>query len=76
MIERFEKNIKSWKIEVENIATNGERGVKLTSEFESEGNNIEDVLHKVELDLYTNMEYNFKTPIKISIIKVEKRENN
>jgi len=37
------------------------------SEFES----IEEALHKVELDLMTNLHHNFQTPIKIIIKEID-----
>ena len=74
--ERFKKNIKSWKIEVKNILEDDDnKKSEVITEFDSDNSDIEKILHKIELDLYTNLEYEFKTPIEISIIKVEKKES-
>ena len=53
--ERMEKEGKSCVVEV----VNTEEGFKVNSEYGS----IEEALHKIELDLMTNLHFGFKNPM-------------
>ena len=60
---------KELKISVINMEEINSGKIKVTSTF----NNIERVLHKLELDIMTNAYFGLKNPI---LVKVEVRENN
>jgi len=71
--ERYNLSKKQWVAMVGNIAKNDNGDiVNITTEFNSGQHDIENILHKVELDLYTNLKFGFKLPIIISIKGVEK----
>ena len=71
--ERYEKSGKKWIAEVENLAKGLEgEEIKITTEYNSENSDIENILHKVELDLYTNLEFGFELPIKVKIKEIKK----
>ena len=61
--EKLKKSKKRWKAKVVTFAGD----VVVTSEFTSENNTIEDIMHKIGLDLMTNLEHNITTPIGIQI---------
>ena len=64
--ERMKKDNKKFIIKIQNQEQNETLGFRVTSEFES----IEEALHKIELDLMTNLHHNFQTPIKIVIKEI------
>ena len=63
LIERMQEDKKDWVIEVTNV----EGGIRVITEFSSETDTFENVLHKVELDLMTNLHHEFTGPIEIRI---------
>ena len=65
--ERFEKSKKSWVAKVINTAKEGNKSFSVVSIFDSCDCKIENILHKVELDLFTNLENGFTAPISILI---------
>ena len=73
LVER--SNGVKWKAEVINTAQiedeKGIKGVSVTTTYTSENNTFEDILHKVKLDLHTNLHYGFSLPIRIKIERVE-----
>ncbi len=62
--ERMQEEGKSWTAEV----MNSEQGTMLITKFNSESHTFENVLHKVELDLMTNLHSGFVNPIGIKIL--------
>jgi len=65
--ERFEKSKKSWIAKVISTAKEGNKSFSVVSIFDSRDCKIENILHKVELDLYSNLEKGFTAPTSISI---------
>jgi len=65
--ERMKKENKSWKCLVVNTIL----GNKIETEYTSENCDLDGILHKVKLDLMTNLHFNYSEPIKIRIIEVE-----
>ncbi len=66
LIKRMEEDNKEWKVEV----INAEQGNTVITEFDSKQHTFENVLHKVELDLMTNLHFEFIDPIKIRIKEI------
>jgi hypothetical protein len=63
LVRRMKDSNKTWKA----IVINREDGFELTTPFNSENHELENVLHKVELDLMTNLHLGIKKPIQIYI---------
>ena len=68
--ERFKLSGKKWKAKVVNIVVEGNKGFEVITHFDSDKHDIEQILHKIELDLYTNLEFGFKIPISVVIEEV------
>jgi hypothetical protein len=64
---RHEKDNKNYEIWVENTETKGDLTFIVQTQFKS----IEEVLHKIELDLMTNLHYGFSSPITIKIFEIK-----
>ncbi|HEA64591.1 MAG TPA: hypothetical protein ENI02_00390 [Candidatus Aminicenantes bacterium] len=60
---RMEKEKRDWIVCVKNE----EKGVVIGTNFYSDKHAIENVLHKIELDLMTNLHYGFINPIEVRI---------
>ncbi len=67
LLERMEKDGKDWVVKVRNT----EQGLELVTEFNSKIHTLGNVLHKIELDLMTNLHSGFVDPIEIRIKEVE-----
>lgn len=71
---RMEKDKKKWVAVVINkaIASNKDKmiGYKVATNFYSETHEIENVLHKVELDLMTNLHLGLTDAIEVKIAEV------
>lgn len=61
--ERMEADGKEFAV----FVANTEEGVTIVSKFDT----IEETLHKIELDLMTNLHFGFVNPIKVSIKEVK-----
>ena len=67
----LQQRMKEEKAKWECLVRNAEGGVFISTHFESKHHKIEQILHKVELDLMTNLHYGFKNPIEVAIRRVE-----
>jgi len=65
--KRHEKDNKNYFIEVENQESRNGITFKVKTTFRS----IEEALHKIELDLMTNLHYGFTNPISIKIEEIK-----
>ena len=69
---RMEMEKKKWVAVVINKEGKGIRpAFKVATNFYSDNDTIECVLHKIELDLMTNLHFGFKEPIEIKIAQVK-----
>lgn len=59
---------RKWIARVINI----ENGVSVTTNFNSENDTFENILHKIELDLYTSLDLGLKNPIAVQITEMKK----
>ena len=67
MKSRLKRDGWKWLAKVKNK----EGGMVIESEFNSDEHSLEQVLHKVGLDLMTNLHYDFLNPVEVSIKRVE-----
>jgi len=65
--ERMKKEKKPLKVVVVN--TEIHEAYPITAKVESTFHDIEKVLHKIRLDIMTNLHYGFKNPIQIYVTK-------
>lgn len=72
--ERFEKKNRSWVAVVRNMASSGKNAFMLTTNFYSDVHDLKNILHKIELDLMTNLEHGFNEPIQIAIKEIKKKK--
>lgn len=70
--ERYEHDGKRWIVVVTNHEEQDGKGFEVKTNFFSGKNGFEEVLHKIELDLMTNLHYGFTKPILIQIQEVGK----
>ena len=68
---RMDKESKRWIVTVKNKEAAEGLEMEVTTNFFSESCGFENVLHKVELDLMTNLHYGFETPIEVRIKEVK-----
>jgi len=61
----LKRNNPDWIAHVTNFGKNG----IITTHFDSERHELENILHLIELDLITNLEFALKSPIKVVIEK-------
>lgn len=64
---RMLNDCKQW----EAVVVNREQGVELVTNFNSKIHSLKNVLHKIELDLMTNLHHDFKEPVFVGIKEVE-----
>jgi len=64
---RMKQDSKSWEVMVRNFESVEGIAVQVTTHFNSEKDAIENVLHKVELDLMTALHFGFKHPVEVFI---------
>ncbi len=62
---------KKWEVMVKNQEEQDALGFMVATHFNSEDNTFENVLHKIELDLMTNLHFNFKSPIEVFIREIK-----
>jgi|LGOV01.1.fsa_nt_gb hypothetical protein len=67
---RMEKDSKSWVAVVTNKEACEELGFKVTTNFYSDNDTFENILHKIELDLMTNLHLGLKKSIEVKIAQV------
>jgi len=67
LINRLVKDMKEWIC----IITNNIKGNFVKTSFTSKNDSIESILHKIRLDLLTNLHFGIIEPITISIIEVK-----
>ena len=53
------------------VVRNKEKGFEMITNFYSDAHEIENVMHKVELDLMTNLHHGCKTPVEVEIVEVK-----
>ncbi len=70
MKERMDEEGKNWTVEV----VNTEDDTMVSTEFTSGVSTFENVLHKIELDLMTNLHFGFVNPIQVKIKEREVKE--
>jgi hypothetical protein len=70
LVERYNHEGKRWIVVVTNREERDGKGFEVKTNFFSGKNGFEGVLHKVELDLMTNLHYGFNSPIQIQIQEV------
>lgn len=58
---------KKWIVSV----TNYEEGTKVVTDFSSDKHTFEQVLHNIELNLMTNLNYGFTNPINVEVRELE-----
>ena len=63
LVKRMTEEGKECKV----VVVNTEAGFKVVSEYDS----IEEALHKIELDLMTNLRFGFVNPIQVRIKEVK-----
>jgi|GEM_PF-2950071 len=65
---RMQEENKKWKVAIVNMESLG-KGIssEIWTKFNSQEDSLENVLHKIELDLMTNLHYGFKNPIQVYI---------
>ena len=72
---RMEKDKKKWIAVVKNTAIAedeiGKVGFDINTNFYSDQHTFENVLHKIELDLMTNLHFGFKQPIEVKIVEAK-----
>lgn len=61
--QRMKSENKQW----EAVVVTNEHGVQVVTPFNSKNSTIENVMHKVELDLMTNLHFGFINPIQVAI---------
>jgi len=69
--ERMKKENKNWKAIVVNFSELGH----VESSFNSESHSLKNILHKIELDLMTNLSLGLDTPIVIVIKELKENSN-
>jgi hypothetical protein len=68
---RMDKDKKKWIAVVRNLDGDGEGLFELKTNFYSDYHTFENVLHKIELDLMTNLHNGFRRPIEVKIAEVQ-----
>jgi len=63
--KRMEEDNKYWTC----VVVNEDDTAKVTTGFNSDRESLDNVLHKIELDLMTNLHLNIISPIKVYIIE-------
>lgn len=64
---RMKQDSKKWEVMIRSREEGNNAGIMITTHFNSEDVTFENVLHKIELDLMTNLHYGFKNPIEVFI---------
>lgn len=69
----MEHNISNmkWTAIVTNRQDFGNEGFEVTTEYNSDKNDLDSVIHKVKLDMITNLRYNYEQPIMIFVKRVD-----
>ena len=70
---RMNKDNKSWVAVVKNVGEGKGIEFEVVTNFFSDKDTFENVLHKVELDLMTNLHNGIREPIELRIGEVKKR---
>jgi hypothetical protein len=68
---RMKQDSKSWEVMVSNFESKEGIAMQVNTHFNSEKDAIENVLHKIELDLMTALHFGFKNPIQVFIREVK-----
>lgn len=68
---RMEKDCKKWVANVKNMEKKNGLAFELNTNFSSDQDGIENIMHKIELDLMTNLHNGFSNPIEVKIIEVK-----
>ena len=75
LMRRMEQEGKKWRVLVETCEAvgNGSQGMMATvrTRFDSTTDELEQVLHKIELDLMTSLHFGFKNPLKVWISEAQ-----
>lgn len=59
-----------WEAAVINEQTDGNKGITITTKYKSrKGDTLDNIAHKIKLDMITNIKYGFTNPIKVMIEK-------
>ena len=69
--KRMKEDGKKWQVMVRNFEAKEGIAMQVSTIFDSEKDDIENVLHKIELDLMTNLHFGFKKPIEVFIKEAE-----
>jgi hypothetical protein len=71
--ELMEHNISNmkWVAKVINRQDFGDKGFEVITEYNSEKNDLDSIIHKVKLDMITNLRYNYEQPIMIFVKRVD-----
>ncbi len=64
---RMEKDNKKWIAVVTNKEACEQMGFKVTTNFFSNNSAFENILHKIELDLMTNLHLGLEGPVEVKI---------
>ena len=48
-----------------------DKGFEMTTNFYSDTHEIENIIHKVELDLMTNLHHGYKNPVEVEIAEIK-----
>jgi len=68
---RMKQENKQWEVMVKNREEGDNTGFLVSTFFNSKDMTFENVMHKIELDLMTNLHYEFKNPIEVFIRQVK-----
>lgn len=69
---RMEKECKKWVANVKNVDVKNGLAFEVNTNFYSNQHGIANILHKIELDLMTNLHSGISRPIEIKIVEVKK----
>lgn len=69
--QRFERDKKEWIVVVTNTIKEKGKVLKLRTNFYSANYTFENVLHKIELDLMTNLYHGFTEPIEVQMKEIK-----
>ena len=70
-MNRLKKEMEKKPFKWEAIVVNSIKGVEMNTGFNSDAHDLDNVTHKVELDLMTNLLHGFEMPIQVGIRRRE-----
>ena len=68
---RMKQDSKKWQVMVTNFEAKEGVAFRVGTHFNSEDDTFENVLHKIELDLMTNLHFGIMKPIEVFIKEVK-----